>query len=188
MQRQELVRWLEGHPENVHTDPARLLDRCERALRSEVEEGAWLRAKEIAERHLHHWEGSFGLPASDDFVAREVCHELARELRHHEPRPIGEVQRVADAVMGSVDASALELLREWLDELARKEEHRAWLEVVHFTDHLASRLAHQGVPLSSEAEWDFRHSYPRTAERITRMLIVEYELHARGPEAIDDIE
>lgn len=188
MQRQELAQWLEGHPESIRTDPNRLLDRCERELRNEVEEGAWLRAKEIAERHLHYWAGSFGLPASDDFVAREVCHELARDLRHHEPRPTAEVQHVTDAVMGTVDPSALELLREWLDELARTEEHRAWLEVVRFTDHLASRLARQGMPFSSDANWDFRHSYPRTAERITRMLILEYEQHAKRAELVDDIE
>ena len=42
--------------------------------------------------------------------------------------------------------------------------------------------------LSAEAHWDFRHSYPRTAERIMRLMILEYETHARGAERIDDIE
>jgi len=187
MERQDVVQWLERHPESVHTDPNRLLDRCEHELRGQVAEGAWRHAKEIAERHLQHWEGSFGLPASDDFVAREVCHELARDLRHHEPLPTAEVRRVSDAVLGTLDPPALELLREWLGELARKEERKTWLEVVHFTDHLASRLAREGG-LSVDATWDFRHSYPRTAERITRMLILEYELHAKGAELVDDIE
>jgi len=72
-------------------------------------------------------------------------------------------------------------------ELARKEEHRAWLEVVHFTDKLAARLARRGE-LSPDARWDFSHSYPRTAERITRLLIREYELHAHGTDLVDDIE
>jgi hypothetical protein len=187
MERQDVVQWLERHPESVHTDPHRLLDRCERALRSQVTEGAWRHAIEIAERHLHHWEGSFGLPAGDDFVAREVCHELARDLRHHEPQPTVEVERVSDAALDALDPPAASRLREWLDELARQDEHRTWLEVVHFTDHLASRLAREGG-LSSATTWDFRHSYPRTAERIVRLLIREYETHARGAEQIDDIE
>lgn len=187
MERQDVVRWLESHPESVHANPRSLVDRCERELRGRVAEGAWRHAKEIAERHLHHWQGSFGLPASDDFVAREVCHELARDLRHHEPQPTAEVRSVTEEMHGALDPPALEMLREWLGELARQEEHRTWLEVVHFTDHLASRMAREGG-LSAEAHWDFRHSYPRTAERIMRLMILEYETHARGAERIDDIE
>lgn len=187
MDRQDVERWLSRHPESVHADPRQILDRCERELRVIVEEDAWLHAKEIAERHLQHWAGAFGLPASDDFVAREVCHELARELRHHEPMPGAEATRLREAALRALDPPAREMLQGWLDELARKEEHRAWLEVVHFTDHLASRLSRLGE-LSPEANWDFQHSYPRTAERITRMLIREYEVHARGTDLVDDIE
>ena len=117
MERQDVVRWLESHPESVHANPRSLVDRCERELRGRVAEGAWRHAKEIAERHLHHWQGSFGLPASDDFVAREVCHELARDLRHHEPQPTAEVRTVTEAVHGALDPPALEMLREWLGEL-----------------------------------------------------------------------
>ena len=185
MERQTVEAWFDRHPETVHSDPHALLDRCESELRSHVAEETWGRARQIAERHLEHWASSFGLPASDGFVAREVCHELARELRHHEPVPGARTRRPSESTLLALSSPAREMLCEWLDELARKEEHRVWLEVVHFTDGLASRLAREevGTPLS----WDFRHSYPRTAERVTRRLIQEYEQRAHQT-PLDDIE
>jgi len=186
MERQDVERWLERHPESVHTDPHELLDRCERELRSHVADETWGRARRIAERHLEHWASTFGLPAGDAFVAREVCHELARELRRHEPSPGAETRRPSESALRALDPTAREMLCAWLDELAQKEEHRTWLEVVHFTDQLANRLAREGE-LGSEARWDFDHSYPRTAERITRRLILEYEQHVRST-PLDDIE
>jgi hypothetical protein len=164
-----------------------LRERCERQVRSHAEEEAWQRARAIAEQHLQHWAGSFGIPASDAFVAQEVCHELARELRRREPEPVAEAQRLSEAVLRALDPATRERLRGWLIELARREEHRAWLEVVNFTDHLARNLI-RGGELTPELHWDFDHSYSRTAERVTRMLIREYETHAHGPEVCEDIE
>ena len=60
-------------------------------------------------------------------------------------------------------------------------------EVVGLTERLAARLRRDGE-LSDQLRWDFRHSYPRTAERVTRLLMQEYETHAHGPEWIDDTE
>ena len=187
MERQEVERWLEGHAEAVHADPHALLDRAEREVRAHAEEEAWLRARSIVETHLRHFEASFGLPASDAFVAKEVCHALARELRRREPSPAAETRRVSEAVLRALEPSARELLAEWSGDLARREEHRAWLEVVAFTDQLARMLQRKGE-LSDELRWDFSHSYPRTAERIARVLIRAYEARAHGPELVDDIE
>ncbi len=164
-----------------------LRERCERQVRSHASEDAWQRAREIAEEHLHHWEASFGIPASDAFVAQEVCHELARELRRREPEPGAEARRVSEAVLRALDPPARERLRDWLLDLARREEHRAWLEVVEFTDHLARNLIREGE-LKPDLRWDFEHSYSRTAERVTRILIREYEAHAHGPVVVEDIE
>jgi hypothetical protein len=164
-----------------------LRERCEREVKTHATEDAWQRARHIAEEHLHHWEASFGIPASDAFVAQEVCHELARELRRREPEPAAEARRVSEAVLRGLDPAARERLRDWLLELARREEHRAWLEVVEFTDHLARNLI-RGGELTEELRWDFDHSYSRTAERITRMLIREYEAHAHGPAVVEEME
>ena len=187
MERQEVEDWLEGHPEAVHADPHLLLDRAEREVRAHAEEEAWLRARSIVESHLCHFQESFGLPASDAFVAKEVCHELARELRKREPSPGAETGRLSESLLRALDAPARGLLAEWTADLARREEHRAWLEVVRFTDHLA-RTLQRGGELSDALSWDFAHSYPRTAERIVRLLMREYEARARGPELVDDIE
>jgi hypothetical protein len=187
MERREVEHWLEGHPEVVHADPHLLLDRAEREVRAHAEEDAWLRARSIVEAHLRHFQESFGLPASDAFVAKEVCHQLAGELRKKEPSPSAETSRLSESLLRPLEAPARELLAEWTADLARREEHRAWLGVVSFTDHLAQSLQ-RGGELSDALSWDFAHSYPRTAERIVRLLIREYEARARGPELVDDIE
>ena len=41
---------------------------------------------------------------------------------------------------------------------------------------------------SNEPRWDFEHSYSRTAERVTRILIREYEARENGKQLVDDIE
>jgi hypothetical protein len=187
MERVDVERWLEVHPESVHADPRELLDRAEREVRAHAVEEAWLHARSIAAEHLRRYHESFGLPASDDFVANEVCHELARELRRREPSPRSRTSLPSDNVLRALEPPARDRVAQWLDELARTEEHRAWVEVVHLTDQLARRLRHDGE-LSAELRWDFSHSYPRTAERVTRLLMEQYETHAHGPEWIDDTE
>jgi hypothetical protein len=164
-----------------------LRERCEREVRSHAAEDAWQRARSIAEAHLPHWEAGLGSPASDAFVAREVCHQLARELRRREPEAASEARRVCEEVLRGLDPSARERLRGWIFDLAKREEHRAWLEVVEFTDHLARDLI-RGGEVTEELRWDFDHSYNRTAERITRILIREYEVHAHGPVVVEEME
>jgi hypothetical protein len=185
MERQEVQHWLEGHPDAIHADPHQILDRCEREVRSHAAHEAWRHAKRIAEERLHDWEASFGLPASDAFVAREVCHEMARELRRRAPAH-GRALGVSPGVLGALEPAARELLLAWADELAGREEQAAWREVVRFTDHVGRDLVRDGW--SNEPRWDFAHSYSRTAERVTRILIKEYETRQNGRELVDDIE
>ena len=52
MERGDVERWLEGHPETVHADPRELLDRAEREVRAHAVEEAWLHARSIAAEHL----------------------------------------------------------------------------------------------------------------------------------------
>jgi hypothetical protein len=82
MNRTQFETWLVSHPESVFTDAHRLLDRCEAEIGEHAHALAWKHAGEVAIECLHRFERTFGLPASETFVAREVCVEVARALRH----------------------------------------------------------------------------------------------------------
>jgi hypothetical protein len=185
MDRHGIEHWFEGHPDAVHADPQQVLDRCEREVRAQAAHGAWRHARRIAEERLHDWEASFGLPASDAFVAREVCREMARELQRRAPI-VKDTAHVSAGVLGVLSPAARELLAAWAHELAGREEQAAWKEVIRFTNHVGRDLARNGW--SDELRWDFEHSYSKTAERVTRLLIHEYEQREHGRELVDDIE
>jgi hypothetical protein len=179
MDRAEVARWLEEHPDAVHVDVERLLDRCEDAVRRRAAEAAWLRAKEVAEERLHDWERSYGLPASEAFVAREICHQLAQELRGLEPRvEDGSEERLAGRdAFAALEPDAREELRRWVHDLAAQEEHRVWLEILRFTDREGGVLEREGR-MSKDLSWDPEHSYARTAEKVMHILVDEFEAHA----------
>jgi len=180
----ELETWLTEHPESIATRPAALLDRCEAEIREHAQQDAWQHAIEVAEQSLHRFDRGFGLPASGDFVAREVCHEIARALRSHEPHPDARQSAgwVDPLVFESVEPDARRRLHGWIRDLAQREEHEIWAEIVRFADHLAQTLIHR-EHLTSELEWAFDRSYPKIAARITRLMIREFEQHAARHEA-----
>jgi hypothetical protein len=186
MNRHEIEHWFEGHPEAVHADPRQLLDRCEREVRGHVAHEAWAHARRIAEERLHDWEASFGLPASDAFVAREVCKEMARELRRRAPRFSPDVAHVSSSVLGVLEPAGRELLCAWAAEVTGREEKAIWREVIRFTNDVGRDLVRDGW--SDVPRWDFEHSYSRTAQRVTRLLIREYEQREHGRDVCDDIE
>ena len=121
-----------------------------------------------------------GIPASEAFVAKEICHELARELKRREPHVTAEeeAELVAKDVIEALEPAARQTLRSWIHDLAEREEHEAWLEIVRFTDHCGKNLIKR-AHLSDKAEWDFDHSYTHNAAKVARMLIQEYEVHMR---------
>ena len=51
-------------------------------------------------------------------------------------------------------------------------------EIVSFTHRIATALIREGH-MTRTLDWDFDHSYPRLAARVTEMLIREFEAHAR---------
>jgi len=179
MNRHDVESWLEHHPTLVHANPKALLNRCEREVRSHTHRDAWKHAREVTEESLHRFERVFGLPASDVFVTREVCHEIAREMRHQEPHleATSEAELVSRSVLDALDPQAREKLREWLMELAEKEEHAVWLEIVRFTDHMARSLI-RDAGMTRALEWDFDHSYPRVAARVAKLMMQEFEAHS----------
>jgi hypothetical protein len=169
-----------AHREAVHGDPQEALDRAEREARRHASEDAWLHAKRIAEGEVERWKHrSHGLHARADWVAREFCHELARELRHLEPRPgAEEAERwIAPETLGAFESEAREQLRSWLREVVGEEEHRVWAEVVRFTTARARSLVREGA-VSTEERWEYTHSYAETAARLAAILASDYEQHA----------
>ena len=135
MNRVDLETWLDRHPGSIDSPTHDLIDRCEAEVHRHAEVVAWKHALKIATTSLRRFDGRFGLPASETFVTREVCHEVARELKRHEPQleRIDETEWLSRSILDSIDPQARMVLREWLRELAEKEEHRAWQQIVAFT-------------------------------------------------------
>ena len=181
MERTDLETWFASHPESHQPSLDILLDQCESEVRHYAHRDAWIHARHIAEKSLRRFEHVFGLPASDVFVTREVCHEIARELRRHEPHLDDEqMEWIGSRLVDSLDSEARILLRQWLKELAEKEEHVAWREIVYFTHHLAkSLIEHEHMTLRND--WDLEHTYPRIAARVARLMIREFDAHAAEP-------
>ena len=181
MKRDEILDWMRSHRDSVRGDPEHLLSRAEDETRHHAATHAWLHAKEIAEHEAESWRHrSPGSHAAEDTVASELCHDLARELRHLEPHPEGGEAALVDP--GTLDAfaqEARELLRSWVGEVAGKEEHRVWNEVVRFTHARAKSLIREGT-VSTASGWEYTHSYAETAARLAAILAHDYEERARG--------
>ncbi len=178
MDRSGFQHWLEEHPEHIDGDPAALAAECEREVREHAREEAWRRAKERVERAHQRWAGRTGFHASEAFVAREVCHQLSRELRQEEPvvDPAEEERWPEPAIWGALDAAGQEQLRAWVHDLAHQEEHAIWLEVVRFVDQRGAELVREGR-MSDDLRWENTHSYFETASRVTDILAEDCEAH-----------
>jgi hypothetical protein len=181
MTRSDILDWLRAHRESVHGDPEQVLDHAEHEARRRASQEAWLYAKQIAEQQIDLWNHrSRGMHSREDWVAREFCHELARELRGLEPHPEpGDEEHWMDTeTLGALERDARDQLREWISEIAGDEEHRVWRDVVRFTDARARSLVREGA-VSTEERWEYTHSYAETAARLAAILAHDYEEHAR---------
>jgi hypothetical protein len=181
MTRSEILEWLREHQASVEGDPEAALDRAEHEARRRAAEAAWLHAKRIAEAEIERWKNrSHGLHAREDWVAREFCHELAREMRHLEPHPAdadAPERWVDDATLGAFESEARAQLRDWIRDVVGDEEHRVWSEVMRFTDARSRSLVREGV-ISTEERWERTHSYAETAARLAAILVQDYESRA----------
>jgi hypothetical protein len=179
MDRQDVLRWLEEHPESVRGDPAEIVGRCERAVRRHAREDAWLAARDYVEDRAHEWEEQWSPPASEDFVAREVCPQLAYELRRHEPHvEEADGEHLAGGpVVSSLSPAAWRVVREWVLALAEREEHAAWEGIVRFTGKRAADLIRERH-LTRETDWDRDHRYKVIAAHVAEMLAHDYSMQA----------
>lgn len=179
MDRTELERWFRDHPPESRVDLKELLDRCEAAARRHAREDAWLAAKRWALGRARRWEGEWSPPASEHFVAIEVCHEMAWELAHHEPvvqESDGE-HLAGGPVLEALSPEAWEKIRSWVVELAAAEEHATWSQVVRFTDRRARSLIRE-EGLTRDVGWDADHRYSAIAAHVARLLAHDYSLRA----------
>ena len=177
MERNEVLDWLRKHPEAVHETPEEVLSRCEAEVHHHVLAEAWLHAREVARERERYWRGDGGgAHASEAFVAREVCRELAAELRRLEPIP--EENRASEYVDSDVlsvlEDDARRLMLRYVLDLARREEHATWLEVVHFTREKGLALGRHRT-FSRQLDFERTHGYAETAARVMHLLAEDYE-------------
>jgi hypothetical protein len=179
MNRKAVEDYLKKNPPNTRVNVKELLDRCEGAVQRHAREDAWLAAKSYALERARQWQEKWSQPASERFVTNEVCHELAWELEHHEPRvePGAEEHLAGRLVKESLPAEAWDVLRQWVLDLASAEEHRAWREIVDFTDHRARHII-QHEHMNLESNWEDDHQYTAIAAHVAKILAREYSLHA----------
>ncbi len=179
MDTKAVLEWLEQHPAVIRGNPREIVERCERAVRRHAREDAWIGAKRYVEERRHDWEQEQGAHASEAYVAREVCHELAWELRRHEPSVAdGDADHLAGGpVREALDAEGWAFLVGWILELARREEHETWQQIVRYTDHRARELIRRHH-LSDDCSFDHTKCYGEIATRIARLLEQDYSTHA----------
>ena len=180
MNRNEILHWLEDHPGAVHCSAGEIVDRCERAVRRHAAEDAWLAAKSWAEKRRREWAShGWGNHASEAFVAREVCHQLAWELRHHEPSvATGSEEHLAGGpVKEALEPEGWAVLSGWVLDLARQQERSTWQEIVRFTDRRARSLVRERH-LSDETSLEDARHYPEIAADVAGLLARDYSVRA----------
>jgi hypothetical protein len=177
MERNEVLDWLHDHPQEVKDAPEDVIQRCEDAVHERVSEETWLHACEVARERERYWrDDGGGAHASEAFVAREVCRELAAELRAMEPMPqSGQAPAYVDAAsLAPLGRAARTLMLRYAFDLARREEHEIWLHVMDFTREKGLALAQQRG-FSKQLDFDRTHGYAETAARVMHILADDFE-------------
>jgi hypothetical protein len=181
IERTQVLAWAREHPAAIHGDPEQVLERCEQAVRRHAEEDAWHHAERIAQRQIAYWQRRLGSHASEAFVANELCHRLAREMRHLAPQPDdGDLAHFTGAeVLEALEAEALPIVRQWVHDLASAEERRLWREIVRFTDRRGRALLREGR-VARGGEWSETPYYSESAVKVLQILASDYSEHAAG--------
>ena len=110
-----------------------------------------------------------------------MCQELAAELKRNEPVPEeghgGDY--VDEDVLMALEPEARAIVLEYVHDLARGEEHRAWLDVLRFTRERGRALARDDS-FSSDLTFEGTHSYAETAARVMDVLAHDFEHQAHS--------
>lgn len=183
MERDEVLDWLTSHPQEVHEAPEDIVCRCEESVHEHATEEAWRKAREVARERERYWrDDGGGAHASEAFVAREVCSELASELRRLEPVPgVRDAGAyVRDSALRPLGAAGRSLMLRYALDLAREEEHTVWLQVMDFTRKRGLDLARQ-PGFSHQLDFEKTHGYAETAARVMHILAEDFERQAQAP-------
>jgi hypothetical protein len=180
MERNEVLEWLHDHPQEVKESPEDVVTRCEEAVHEHVLAETWHHACELARQRERYWlEDGGGAHASEAFVAREICGKLATELRRLEPVPEArDVGSYVDArALAQLGAGGRSLMLRYVLDLARREEHQTWCQVMDFTREKGQELARRRT-FSKELDFDRTHGYAETAARVMHILAEDFARHA----------
>jgi hypothetical protein len=182
--RDEVLGWLKSHPQTVHGDAAAVVSRCEYEVKRHAQADAWRCAREYMSHRRELWEKRGGYPISrSSFVAKELCQLFAHELAALHPRVDDGSERslAGEGVVGLLEPSAWEEVRDWVHDLALEEEEKTWKQVVKFTRRSARGLPEQREGM--EADWDTPDgTYGHAAAVIAAQLMDEYERMAWAAE------
>jgi hypothetical protein len=183
MDREAVLAWLKEHPAAVHGDPSELMDRFEREVRRHAEQHAWHAAKAHVDDRMHEWEQQWGYHSSEAYAAKQVCPELARELKRMEPHfeKGDEPHLVGQELFGTLEPDARILVGDWIRDVANDVEHRIWQEVVQYTQDRGRGMVREGK-VSKDTNWNNTSAFQQQAARVAKILVDELEAHT-PPEA-----
>ncbi|MBW2235771.1 MAG: hypothetical protein JRG85_10265 [Deltaproteobacteria bacterium] len=178
MDREAVLAWLKDHPAAVHGDPTQLMERFEKEVRRHAEQHAWRAAKAHVDDRMHEWEQQWGYHSSEAYAAKQVCPELARELKRMEPHfeKGDEPQLVGEGLFGTLEPDARILVGDWIREVANDVEHRIWQQVVQYTQDRGRGLVREGR-VSEDTNWDRTAAFQQQAARVAKILVDELEAH-----------
>ena len=156
MERRQVERWFEAHPHLIHGDAHELVSHCEPT-----------------------GGNGLGAHASEAYVARDVCAQLAHELQHHEPdvRSGDEEHLAGGPLKAALEPEGWNYLAGWILEVAREEEHATWVEIVRYTQRRARALIREHH-LSADTRFDHTRCYGKIAPRIMELLARDFSQHA----------
>jgi len=90
-----------------------------------------------------------------------------------------ESEFVDDDVLGVLDPEARSVVLDYVHDLARGEEHRAWEDIVRFTRRRDRTIARE-ERLSPDLDFAATHVYSETANRIMGILARDFEQRAEA--------
>jgi hypothetical protein len=180
MDRQAVLSWLREHPAAVHEDPEALLERFEQEIRRHATADAWKAARAHVEERQHEWEQRWGFHASQAYAAKEICPELARELKGMEPHfeKGDEPHLVGEALLQRLEPEGRREAEEWIRDVANEVEHKIWQEIVAYTKRRGADLVREGR-VSSDLTWEHTDGFGQQAARVAKILLEEFD--ARTP-------
>ena len=175
MERVEVLRWLQVHPNDIQGDAEVLVVRCERAVRRHASEDAWRSAKDYVEGRMHEWEDEWGTHAGEEFVTREICHQLSYELGKHEPEiEVGAEEHLAGGtVHEALSEEGWRYVSEWVRDIAREEEHEVWGDIVRYTDKHAGEIV-RAFGFKNDSDYEHTRSYAEIAAQVAGILAKEF--------------